>query len=53
MAWRVSEQAPHCLPGKGELCLFGDHADHKGLPAKYTMDVISYIAGSWHGDPET
>lgn len=41
--WSISEQMRHCLQGEGRLCLFGDHSDpdHKGLPAKYTMDVIS------------
>lgn len=43
MVWSISERMGHCLQGKGWLCLFGAHSDpdHKGFPAKYTMDVIS------------
>lgn len=47
MAWSISERMGHCLQGKGWLCLFGAYSDldHKGFPAKYTMDVISNTRG--------
>ena len=43
MAWSISERMGHCLQGKGWLCLFGAYSDldHKGFPAKNTMNVIS------------
>lgn len=55
MVWSISEQILHCLQGKGRLCLFGDHSDpdHKGFPAKCTMDVISNTWRVGNGDPET
>lgn len=47
VAWSISERMRHCLQGKGRLCLSGGHSDpdHKGLPAKRTVDVLSNARG--------